>query len=84
MNQEPRRGWGMANIPKTAKGACDFSRETPLGTYDCIDEDRMRAFEPKLYPGEKYLVHSRCTFQHDMTMCPGYMKAEPTQKAEAK
>jgi hypothetical protein len=77
MSEEPRRGWGMATIPNTAKGECDFSRETPLGTYDCVNEKRMRAFEPKLYPGEKFLTHRRCTFQHNMRACPSYVKATP-------
>jgi hypothetical protein len=79
MSEEPRRGWGMATIPNTAKGECDFSRATPLGTYDCVNEERMRAFEPILYPGEKYLTHRRCTFQHNMQACPSYVKATPPE-----
>lgn len=79
MTDEPRRGWGMATIPNTAKGECDFSRATPLGTYDCVNEKRMRAFEPTLYPGEKYLTHRRCTFQHNMQACPSYVKATPPE-----
>lgn len=75
MSDEPKRGWGMATIPKADKGHCDFSRKTPLETFDCINETRMRDWEPKLYPGRVFKTHRRCAFQDDMTQCPDYRKA---------
>jgi len=75
-NEPPRRGWGLASIPNTAKGQCEFSRITPLETYDCINEENMRAWEPRNFPGRTYKTHRRCKCQEDMTACPDY---QPTR-----
>lgn len=78
MSDEPRqgrRGWGMADIPTAPKGECDLSRETPLKTYDCICESRMKAWNPKLYPDRKYYTHRKCAFQGHMEDCPDFKPA---------
>lgn len=68
-------GYRCAKDPGTPKGDCDFSRETNLGTYDCINTDKMREWEPMWFPGEKFSTFHACKHQDDMTQCPAFERA---------
>ncbi len=65
-----RKVCGRASPPHDAPtGPCRYSWETPFGTFDCYQEDRLIGWEPLWYQGQVYLDKSRCNCEGDMTKC---------------
>lgn len=66
---------GRAAPPRTKKGDCEHSRETPFYTHDCYCDELMQRYEPLWYPGQVYIEKARCPFDNQR-ICPYFMEAK--------